>query len=67
LGYMFHSDIRILGSGPYRPDEMGPLWATFCAGDFEAVIDSEFALADAAEAQAKMEASNFFGKILLKP
>ncbi len=67
LGYLYHSGISIIGSDPYRPDEMGPLWDTFCTGDFEVVIDSEFALADAAEAQEKMLASDFFGKIVLKP
>jgi NADPH:quinone reductase-like Zn-dependent oxidoreductase len=67
LGYLFHSGIKIMGSDPYRPDEFGPLWETFCAGDFEVVIDSEFALADAPDAQNKMLASDFFGKIILKP
>ncbi len=67
LGYLFHSGIKIMGSDPYRPEEFGPVWDTFCNGDFEVVIDSEFALADAAEAQNKMLASDFFGKIILKP
>ena len=67
LGYVFHSGITIKGSDPYRPDEFGPIWDTFCTGDFEVVIDSEFALADAAEAQGKMLASDFFGKIVLRP
>jgi NADPH:quinone reductase-like Zn-dependent oxidoreductase len=67
LGYVFHSGISIRGSDPYRPEEFAPLWSTFCAGGFDVVIDSEFALADAAEAQDKMLASDFFGKILLHP
>ncbi len=67
LGYLFHSGIKILGSDPYRPDEMGPLWDTFCSGDFEVMIDSEWALEDGAEAQNKMLSSDFFGKIILKP
>jgi NADPH:quinone reductase-like Zn-dependent oxidoreductase len=67
LGYMFHSGIKILGSDPYRPEEFGPVWDTFCNGDFEVPIDSEFALADAGEAQDKMMQSNFFGKIILRP
>lgn len=67
LGYLFHSGISIIGSDPYGPDEMGPLWDKFCSSDFEVVIDSEFALQDAAAAQDKMLASDFFGKILLKP
>ncbi len=67
LGYVFHSGIKILGSDPYRPEEFGPAWDTFCGDGFTAAVDSVFDLADAADAQAKMLASDFFGKILLKP
>lgn len=67
LGHLFHSGISIIGSDPYRPEEFAPVWETFCAGDFDVVIDSEFALADGAAAQAKMLSNDFFGKILLKP
>ncbi len=67
LGYLFHSGISIIGSDPYRPDEFGPLWATFCAGNFPSLVDSEFALADAAGAQDKMERNDVFGKIILRP
>lgn len=67
LGYLFHSGIKIMGSDPYRPEEFGPVWDQFCKGNFEVVIDSEFELADAAQAQDKMLASDFFGKIVLKP
>ena len=44
---------------------MAGLWKTFCEGDFQVVVDSEFALLDAAPAQEKMLASDFFGKIVL--
>ncbi len=71
LGHLFHNGITIMGSDPYRPDEMGPLWATFCSGmasgEFRAIIDSQFPLAEAAAAQQKMLDSDFFGKILLRP
>ena len=71
LGHLFHNGLRILGSDPYRPDEVGPLWDTFCegveSGRFTAVIDSEFPLPEAAAAQQKMLESDFFGKILLRP
>lgn len=67
LGYVFHSGIRILGSDPYGPDEMEPLWQQFCDEDFEVVIDSEFPLEEAGHAQDKMLASDFFGKIVLRP
>jgi NADPH:quinone reductase-like Zn-dependent oxidoreductase len=71
LGYVFHSGITIKGSDPYRPEEFGPVWDSFCqgcaAGEIGVVIDSEFALSEAAEAQDKMMSSDFFGKIILKP
>jgi NADPH:quinone reductase-like Zn-dependent oxidoreductase len=67
LGFLFHFGISIIGSDTYGPDEMGPLWKTFCSGDFVAPVDSVFALADAAAAQQKMLDSDFFGKILLRP
>jgi NADPH:quinone reductase-like Zn-dependent oxidoreductase len=71
LGYLFHSAIQILGSGAYGPREMAPLWQSFCegyaAGRYEVVVDSEFPLEHAAAAQDKLLASDFFGKILLRP
>jgi NADPH:quinone reductase-like Zn-dependent oxidoreductase len=67
LGYLFHSGISIRGSDPYRPEEFGPVWRTFCEQRFPVAIDSEFALADAGAAQDKLASNDFFGKILLKP
>jgi len=67
LGYAYHLGLQILGSDAYRPDEFAAAWEHFCAHDFAAVIDSEFALADAAAAQDKLLRSDFFGKILLRP
>ncbi|HWL45832.1 MAG TPA: zinc-binding dehydrogenase [Ilumatobacter sp.] len=67
LGFLFHSGIKILGSDPYRPDEFGPLWDTFCERRFPQVVDAEFALADAAEAQRRLESNDVFGKIILRP
>jgi len=67
LGHLFHSQIRILGSGPYLAGELAEVWSRFCGGGFSAIVDSEFDLADAAAAHAKMEADDFFGKILLRP
>ena len=67
LGYLFHSGISIIGSDPYHPEEFGPVWKTFCEGNFPVLIDSEFALADAAAAQDKMERNDVFGKIILRP
>jgi NADPH:quinone reductase-like Zn-dependent oxidoreductase len=67
LGYLFHSGISIIGSDPYRPDEFGPLWQTFCAQRFPVAIDSEFPLADAGPAQQKLLSNDVFGKIILRP
>ena len=67
LGYLFHMGIQILGSDPYRYDEFAAAWSIYCGGNFQAPIDSVFALADAAAAQDKMLRSDFFGKILLEP
>jgi NADPH:quinone reductase-like Zn-dependent oxidoreductase len=67
LGYLYHMGLSILGSDPYRPEEFGPVWQTFCDGGFEVAIDAELPLAEAALAQDKMLASDFFGKILLIP
>ncbi len=67
LGFMFHMGIQILGSDPYRYEEFGEAWGVYCGGDFQAPVDSVFALADGAVAQQKMERSDFFGKILLEP
>jgi NADPH:quinone reductase-like Zn-dependent oxidoreductase len=67
LGFMFHMGIRILGSDPYRYSEFAEAWSVYCAGDFEAVVDSVYPLSAGADAQRRMERSEFFGKILLEP
>ncbi len=67
LGFLFHSGAKILGSDAYRPEEFGPTWEVFCASDFARTVDTEFALADAAEAQRRLEVGDVFGKIVLRP
>lgn len=67
IGYLYHMGIQILGSDPYRRDEFVPAWDAFCSGRFSVVIDSEYPLAEAGDAQQKLLRSDFFGKILLKP
>ncbi len=67
LGYVFHSGISIIGSDPYRPEEFGPVWDTFCSAGFPAIIDSEFPLREAGAAQEKLASNDVFGKILLRP
>lgn len=67
LGYVFHSGLRIMGSDPYGPEEFGPVWETYCTGEFTAPVDSVLPLAEAAAAQERLLAGDFFGKILLAP
>ena len=42
------------------------LWPMIAAGSVAVTIDSEFALADAADAHRRMESSDHIGKIVLK-
>ena len=67
LGFVFHMGISIRGSDPYPPEEFGPTWDTFCTGDFTSVIDDQYPLADAAEAQTRLEANDVIGKVVLRP
>lgn len=67
LGYLFHSAITILGSGPYEPHEFAPAWQRFCDGDFQVAIDREYPLAEAGAAQEQLAGNDVFGKILLRP
>ncbi|MGA9279511.1 zinc-binding dehydrogenase [Ilumatobacter sp.] len=67
LGHLFHSRISILGSDAYRPEEFGPAWDTFCAGDFVAHIDREYPLDEAGPAQEHLVSGELFGKIVLRP
>lgn len=67
LGHFYHSGLTIMGSDPYRPEEFGPCWETFCENRFDAAIDSRFPLTEAGAAQEKLLANDCFGKILLVP
>ncbi len=67
LGYVFHRGTNILGSDPYPPEEFGPTWQAYCAGDFTAAIDEQYPLGDAAAAHKRLEANDVIGKIVLRP
>ena len=67
LGYLFSMGLKILGSDPFRYKEFGPAWEQYCAGNFQAAVDSVFPLAEGGKAQEKMLSGNFIGKILLEP
>jgi NADPH:quinone reductase-like Zn-dependent oxidoreductase len=64
---MFHMGIQLLGSDPYRYDEFAAAWQTYCAGTFQAPIDTAYPLSEGAAAQEQMLRGEFFGKIVLEP
>ena len=66
LGYMYHMGLQLLGSDPYRYEEFAPAWADYCAGDYQAVVDSVYPLVDAAQAQEKLLSGTVFGKIVVE-
>ena len=67
LGHLYGMGLQILGSDAFRYREFGQVWKRYCAGDFQAVVDSVFSLPDGASAQEKLLSNDFFGKILLQP
>ena len=67
LGFVFHHAISILGSGPYEPHEFRPAWERFCAGRFDAVVDSVHSLEDVAHAQERLLHNDVVGKLLVRP
>jgi NADPH:quinone reductase-like Zn-dependent oxidoreductase len=67
LGHLFHMGISIIGSDPYRYHEFAEAWAVYCTLNPTPVVTAEFPLAEAAEAHRRMEAGNFFGKLVLRP
>ncbi len=67
LLHLHRMGIQILGSDAYSYDEFERVLTTYWQGGFQQIIDSEFPLAEAANAQRKMEEANLAGKILLKP
>ena len=67
LGYLFHSTSRSSVRVRTAPTSSGRRGRLFCDGDFPPMVDSEFALADAAAAQDKLARNDVFGKIVLRP
>ena len=59
--------IQIMGADCYTYDEFERVLALYWKGGFERSIDSEFPLAEAGDAQRRMESEDFSGRILLKP
>jgi NADPH:quinone reductase-like Zn-dependent oxidoreductase len=67
LGALHQKGIQIIGSDSYSYAEFERVLALYWQGGFQQIIDSEFALRDAADAQRRMQTGDFAGKILLKP
>jgi NADPH:quinone reductase-like Zn-dependent oxidoreductase len=65
LRYLFNKELTIYGSYMAGMGELLEVVKLFKAGILKAVVDSVFPLAEAAEAQRKMESSKHFGKIVL--
>lgn len=66
LRYVFNRELTIYGSYMAGMGELLEVVKLFKAGKLKSVVDSVFPLAEAAEAQKKMESSRHFGKIILR-
>lgn len=67
LGQLHQMGIQIIGADCYAFEEFDRVLSLYWEGGFEHTVDSEFPLAEAGEAQRRMEAGDFSGRILLKP
>jgi len=67
LGQLHLLGLQILGSDAYYYEEFERVLSLYWQGGFHTIIDSEFPLAEADQAQRRMEAGELAGKILLKP
>lgn len=67
LAYAYHFGLQLLGSDPYDMAEFGPMLDLYWASDFVTPIDGEYALADAAAAQERLESRQATGKVVLRP
>jgi len=65
LRFLFGRQLSLLGSYMGRKDELFRAAQSFFAGELRPVVDGSYALADAAEAQRRLEAREQFGKIVL--
>ena len=67
LGRVFSRGLTIMGVGRGTPDDMRAFLKVVDQGKVQGVVHRPFPLAKAAEAHAMMEASSFFGKLVLNP
>jgi len=66
LGDIFWKQLSILGSSMGSMEEFREVTSLFLAGKLEPVIDSVYPAADAAQAYARLQASEQFGKIVVR-
>jgi NADPH:quinone reductase-like Zn-dependent oxidoreductase len=67
LGRVFSRGLTIMGVGRGTPDDMRAFLRVVTQGKVRGVVHRTFPLAQAAEAHRVMEASSFFGKLVLNP
>jgi NADPH:quinone reductase len=67
LGRVFSRALTIMGVGRGTPDDMRAFLKVVEQGKVQGIVYRTFPLAQAAEAHRMMEASSFFGKLVLNP
>jgi NADPH2:quinone reductase len=67
LGRVFSRALTIMGVGRGTPDDMRAFLKVVQQGKVRGIVYHTFALEQAAEAHRTMEASSFFGKLVLNP
>jgi NADPH2:quinone reductase len=67
LGRVFSRELTIMGVGRGTPDDMRAFLKVVEQGNVQGIVSRVFPLAQAVEAHRMMEASSFFGKLVLNP
>jgi NADPH:quinone reductase-like Zn-dependent oxidoreductase len=67
LGRVFSRALTIMGVGRGTPDDMRAFLKVVAQGKVQGIVSQAFPLAQAIEAHRLMEASSFFGKLVLNP
>jgi NADPH:quinone reductase-like Zn-dependent oxidoreductase len=67
LPHAYHFGMQLVGAGPSSSREFKAMLDRYWRGGFQPVIDSEYWLEDAAEAQRKLAFGDVLGRILLRP
>lgn len=67
LPYAYHFGISLLGVEPYSYSGFAEMLDFYWGESFVSVIDTEFSLDEAPQAQQRMESGEAMGKILLRP